>query len=156
MTTIGPVSGGENVPKQQRVEDLTAELKDTMGSGRSIFEKLDTELDTDKDGTVSLEEAKAGLESIVNAANEKFSAICDSALNVLDTAAEPVKNLYSNVKDALNQLAISATTTTDVDTALADIEKAKIVAADVDDLKQIVTTGTQGETQADNGQKKET
>lgn len=150
MTTIRPVPEGENIPKQQRIEDLTAEPKDTMGSGSSIFEKL--ELDTDKDGTVSLEEAKAGLESIVNAVNEKFLAFCDSAKNVLDTAAQDVKDLYSNVKDALNQLASSATTTTDVDTALADIEKAKIVAADVDDLKQKVTTGTQGEAQAVDGQ----
>ena len=148
MTTIRPVPGGENVPKQQRIEELTAEPKDTMGSGSSIFEKLDT----DKDGTVSLDEAKTGLESIVNAATEKFYAICDSAKNVLDTAAQPVKDLYSNVKDALNRLASGATSTTDVGKALADIEEAQRVAAQVDELKQIVTTGTQGEAQAVDGQ----
>lgn len=151
MTTIGPVSGGENVPKQQRVEDLTAEPKDTMGSGRSIFEKLDT----DKDGTVSLDEAKAGLESIVNAATEKFYAICDSAKNFLDTAAQPVKVLYSNVKDALNRLA-SGGATTDVEKIKANILEAKRVAEQVDELIQIAEGGTQGEAQAVDGQTEET
>ena len=154
MTTIRPVPEGENIPKQQRIEDLTAEPKDTMGSGSSIFEKL--EYDTDKDGTVSLEEAKAGLESIVNAATEKFYAFCDSAKNVLDTAAQPVVSLKVQITNALYQLASSATTTTDVDTAIADIEKAKIVADKVDEFKQIVTTGTQGEAQAVDGQIEET